>query len=483
MYLKLDTQFNPFTYDEMVKPLLYYKQAYDAAEASYADLAQQTEAWKDAVNRENSPEAFEMYQRYSGDLNNIVDDFSRGMNARNRSQLLNMKRRYAQDIQPIANASAALKEANDLRVKAGPDAIFEVNGYNSLDDFLHGKVANNKYQSKDALTKKTAAITEAAMAQALQDPEFKKAMGDQFWQITQHTGGSYKDLMEAIQGNAVAQNKFAEIKAQMMRDAGYDSYDAIGQRNIEDAINTGLYAGLDKPVRSFQANADHMTPAQKASISLQRDQLALSAAGSGMTKVDGKWIYDPDKDPSLSKAIAVAALKAQGKNTLSQTLMKFAMPKNDISVDIKNPEKSEYFDSKNSDNKEYLKGATINYAKLQEVKRDKNGTPIKVNNRTVPIYGELNATVAYKTAGKYKTLKEAIDARIKQEYPNANDKELDVIAKTYFTYIVDDNGNFRMIGKNISALNPAKIDFGNDSSDSSSSSSSEGYSTGVEPVD
>lgn len=55
MYLQLDTRFNPFTYDEMVKPLLYYKGAYDTVEAAYSDLAAQTEAWRNIANRDKSP--------------------------------------------------------------------------------------------------------------------------------------------------------------------------------------------------------------------------------------------------------------------------------------------------------------------------------------------------------------------------------------------------------------------------------------------
>lgn len=320
MYLQLDTRFNPFTYDEMVRPLQYYKQAYDEAEAAYSDLATQTEAWKDMVNRDNSPEAFEMYQRYSGDLSKAVDDFSQGMTSRNRRALLGLKRRYAQDITPIARASEAMKEANDLRAKAGPDAIFEVGEYNSLDQFLHGKTANNKYQSRDALTKKTAAMTEAAMASALQDPEFKKYMGDQFWLITQHTGGSYEDLMQAIANNPAAQNRFAEIKQRVMSDAGIDRYDAAGKQAIEDAINTGLYAGLDKPVRSFQANADHETPMQRKQYNLQASQLALSAASSGMVRDSkGNWIYDPTKDPAINRATAKNANKGDSGSGSSRT--------------------------------------------------------------------------------------------------------------------------------------------------------------------
>ena len=270
MYLKLDTKFNPFTYDEMVKPLLYYKQAYDEAEAAYSDLVAQTEAWKDIANRENSPEAFEMYQRYSGDLSRAVEDFSQGMNAKNRRALLGLKRRYAQDITPIARASEAMKEANALRTNAGPDAIFEVGEYNSLDSFLHGKTANNKYQSREALTKRAAAMTEAAMAEALKDPDFKKVMGDQFWMITQHTGGSYEDLVEAMKvgmaDNPIAQNKFSEIRQSLMQKAGIQNYDAVGQQAIIDAIDTGLYAGLDKPTRQFSANQGFLNPLQQEEL-------------------------------------------------------------------------------------------------------------------------------------------------------------------------------------------------------------------------
>ena len=302
MQLVIDSKFRPFSYDELVKPLTQYKEAYDKVEAQYSDLVSQTEQWKDIANRTKSPEAYAMYSKYANDLNNIVDDFSRGMTLQNRSQLMSMKRRYASEILPIARASEAMKEANDLRVKSGPDSIFEVGEYNSLDQFLHGKTANNRSQSRDALTKRTAAMTEAVMASAMKDPEFKKFLGDQYWMLTQHTGGSYADLKAAIANNPQAQNRFAEIKAQVMKEAGYDRYDAMGKQAIESAINTGLYAGLDKPVRSFQANQNFMSDYQKANLQLAKNadaraerQLALSAAGAGLVynRSTRKWERDP----------------------------------------------------------------------------------------------------------------------------------------------------------------------------------------------
>lgn len=260
MYLSLNTRYNPFTYDELIKPLMDYKKAYDEVEEAYSNLSQQTEAFKDEVNKANSPDAYIMYKQYSDALNEVVDDFSKGMTAANRAKLLTMKKDYAKNIVPIAKASEARKEANALRDKLGPDAIFEVNRYTSLDDFLGGKIANNRYQSASAITKKTAAIAEAAMKEALQDPEFIKVLGDQQYMLTQHTGGSYEDLVAAIANNPAAQNRFAEIKRQIMDEVGYNNYDIYGKAAIESAVNTGLYAGLDKPIRQFEANKGYITP-------------------------------------------------------------------------------------------------------------------------------------------------------------------------------------------------------------------------------
>ena len=260
MYLKIDTQFNPLTYEELVKPIVDYEKAYKEVEDAYSTLAEQTDAFSNIINQSNSPDAYNMYKEYSDALNTAIDDFSQGMTIGNRAKLLKMKRDYAKNILPIAAASEAMKEANNIRYKAGPDAIFEVSSYDSLDDFLGGKVANNRYQSASAITAKTAAMTEAVMKEALKDPDFKKVMNNQQYMITQHNGGSYEDLMAAIANNPVAQNKFVEIKQQIMKDSGYNNFDIYGKAAIESAINAGLYAGLDKPVRQFEANRNHLTP-------------------------------------------------------------------------------------------------------------------------------------------------------------------------------------------------------------------------------
>lgn len=312
MYLKLDTEFKPFTYDEMVKPLLYYKEAYDKTEAEYSNLVQMTEKWADIANREKSPEAYEMYNRYSAALNNVVDDFSKGMTSSNRRALLGMKRDYSKNIEPIVKASEAMKEANALRDSKGPDAIFEVDRYESLDSFLHGQTANNRYQSREYLTKKAAAMSEAAMKEALKDPEFKKAMGDQYWQIVQHTGGSYEELVEAMKlamaDNPIAGNRFSEIRQKLLKESGYENYGERGKRAIVDAIDLGLYAGLDKPATTFQGNQGYLNPLQRKQMSLMGQSSGGGGGGRGgrggySWKSGKKGSKDSDDDDGLAYAV------------------------------------------------------------------------------------------------------------------------------------------------------------------------------------
>ena len=80
MQLVIDSKFRPFSYDELIKPLVQYKETYDKVEADYSNLAAQTEQWKDIANQTQSPEAYAMYSKYANDLNKVVDDFSKGMN-------------------------------------------------------------------------------------------------------------------------------------------------------------------------------------------------------------------------------------------------------------------------------------------------------------------------------------------------------------------------------------------------------------------
>lgn len=294
MAITLNTTFRPFTYDEMIKPLMQLKESYDKDVADYTTLSAQAEQWKDEANQAQNPEAYEMYRKYAEDFNKSFEDLlNNGMSAKNKSDLTKLKRRYTSEIAPIAKAAAAMKEANDLRVKAGPDAIFEVGNYNSLDNFLHGKTANNAYISKEALLKRTAMETEAAMNSAMNNVEFRKVLGNQYWEMLQHNGGSYEDLRQAIANNPAAQSIFSDIKRKVLQDIGYARYDTRGRQAIEEAVNAGLYAGLDKPTRSFQANQGYLNPLQAENLRQSREEFKWKQEAREPMAIGDNEFIDP----------------------------------------------------------------------------------------------------------------------------------------------------------------------------------------------
>lgn len=277
MNLNLDTTFNPLTYDELIKPIIAYGKAYKEVEDAYSTLAEQSESFKDEVNKDVNREAFELYNKYSTDLNAAIEDFSKGMTSTNRRKLLEMKRRYAGEIVPIAKASIALKEANAFRDKAGPDAIFEIDRYNSLDDFLHGKVANNKYTTISQIASRAKEKAEAVAATT--------------YNTLINNGVSPQKALAIMQDpNSQA---FKGIYDSELEAVGADNYDDNGKSKINNAISTGINSALDKLVER-----EVMTAAQRdasarawAQLRLNQEKYEIELLEKGYTKdAKGNWV-------------------------------------------------------------------------------------------------------------------------------------------------------------------------------------------------
>lgn len=207
MQLVIDSKFRPFSYDELIKPLMQYKEAYDKVEADYSNLAAQTEQWKDIANQTQSPEAYAMYSKYANDLNNIVDDFSKGMTLQNRSQLLTMKRRYASDIKPIENAANRRKELADEQRKINaqdPTRIWQHKASEmSLDEFIKNPSADYGQSISGATLTAQVAAGAAALAKEFRDnPErMKKLVGGDYYEYIKQRGFSSKAVLAAVMDN------------------------------------------------------------------------------------------------------------------------------------------------------------------------------------------------------------------------------------------------------------------------------------------
>lgn len=267
MYITINSEFKPFTYDELTKPLRDYTEAYNKVEEQYATLAQQTESWKNIATQENSPEAYAMYKKYSDELNAVVEDFSRGMTIQNRSRLSGLKSRYASEITPIANAYNAMQAANKYRddVRArDASAVFVKNRYSSIDDFLNGETADNNYisgsQIEASILGKTYAKANEAFTELTKDGR-----------VNADTAARLVMSGQSFNINDVIDEELEAV--------GADRFDPESRQMLEAYIASGVEKGfgsfIDKQTLTAQQREDIRL--REASIATQRAATAESA--------------------------------------------------------------------------------------------------------------------------------------------------------------------------------------------------------------
>ena len=281
MYITINSEFKPFTYDELTKPLQDYTEAYNKVEEQYATLAQQTEAWKNIATQENSPEAYAMYKKYSDELNAVVEDFSRGMTIQNRGKLTGLKSRYASEITPIANAYNAMQAANkyrdDVRAKDST-AVFIKNRYSSIDDFLNGETADNNYisgsQIEASILGKTYAKANEAFTELTKDGK-----------VNADTAARLVMSGQSFNINDVINEELEAV--------GADRFDPESRQMLEAYIASGVERGfgsfIDKQI---------LTAQQREDIRLRERSIAVQGA-----------------DKAESRRQFNARMKSEGRNS------------------------------------------------------------------------------------------------------------------------------------------------------------------------
>lgn len=139
------TNFRPFSYQEMLAPVMMATQAHQAVEEAYSELDSQANAIGSLANETNDPVTYQRYKAYESALRTQADALAKnGLTPGSRQSLLDLKGRYAKDITPIQNAITRRRELADEQRKAllqNPTLMFQrdmnsMSYESSLDRFL-----------------------------------------------------------------------------------------------------------------------------------------------------------------------------------------------------------------------------------------------------------------------------------------------------------------------------------------------------------
>lgn len=269
-YLTVNTQFNPYTLEEMLVPYQMYGEEYRRREDlqnQYSDAADVLGAYLDM---ERDKEAYAAYNAYKNALDAAATDLStNGLSAANRKSLNNLRRRYNTEITPIYAAIESrqnyIKDYDTLKAK-DPTLLSSINpSAVSVDAFLNGRTPERLDVYGSQIYSRMEAQAKAASQRMQYDPQFFKAMGDQYWAIKQRKGFNSYDTQRFLQDMMSIPELGTMIDSVMQSTGAYNLPEAERNKAFQYAVE-GTLAGMTGDVNyGFQDNkAWSTTPASES---------------------------------------------------------------------------------------------------------------------------------------------------------------------------------------------------------------------------
>lgn len=261
--------FEPFSYQDMLNPVLTATQAHQDLENKYDELSTKADIWEGIANEQTDPVAYKQYKKYADDLHSQIDQLAReGLNSINRKELLNMKTRYSKEIIPIENAYTLrqkdIEEQRQAHLKDPTTRFSREASTTSLDKYLENPQLSYESFSGAMLTKRVADAVKnyadsivRSSGWSLTGPE------GQLLERIQQYGLTGEDI-QVIRNNPKA---FPEI-TQLINDVVNST--KVNNWNNQDALDyayssayEGLYAGLGKRTIDVRENKEYLNPYER----------------------------------------------------------------------------------------------------------------------------------------------------------------------------------------------------------------------------
>lgn len=280
-YRKSGVKFSPFTYEQMLAPIVEIQKVHDELEKNYGALKVEAAQWQNKADREKDPVAHAQYSRFAADLNNQAQLLSSsGVTPLLKRGIYDMAGRYAAEIQPIEEAykrRVLLADEQRKLEQQDPTRLFQRQADQmSLDEFLRNPQADYGNSVSGALLTAQVAQAAEALSKEARDSEegrgkLKKLVLPYQYEYIKQQGFKREDILQAIARNPNASKILTGLVDQVIGSsgvldwgdpstiqkaywyAGQGLYKAIGQTTSQ--IVTDSYSMQDALARKAAARA------------------------------------------------------------------------------------------------------------------------------------------------------------------------------------------------------------------------------------
>lgn len=137
-YLTINSQFNPISFDERIKPLVMYKTEYEKQQAELDNLTESTQSLADLSNSRLDSEAYRKYADYKNALSNAMDNLINNGKLDYRA-IAQLRRNYQQNLAPLEKKLSRRNELVREQAKNyTPTTMYDIDfsnvGLDSIDD-------------------------------------------------------------------------------------------------------------------------------------------------------------------------------------------------------------------------------------------------------------------------------------------------------------------------------------------------------------
>ena len=249
--LVINSQFKPFSYQEMLAPTLMATQAHQELENQYGELATKASVWEEMANEQTDPYAYKMYKTYANDLEAQAGQLAReGLNAASRRDMFNMKARYSKEITPIEQAYATRQKQAEQQQQAllqDPTLMLSRRASTtSLDDYIRNpQLAYEAYSGK--LITAQAAQAASALAKEMQEKprKWRSILGNSYYESMMQKGFSSKAVLQAIQDKPNAAPQLTKIVEDAINSSGVRNWgDQATIARAIDYAKQGLWSAV-----------------------------------------------------------------------------------------------------------------------------------------------------------------------------------------------------------------------------------------------
>lgn len=218
--LVINSQFHPFSYQELLQPALMATEAQHNLEDQYADLESKASIWEGMANAQTDPRTYKRYKDYADELQAAANDLADyGLTPSSRQKLANMRARYSSQILPIQNAyQTRLEQAKEQRQALNQDPTLMLSrraATTSLDDYMDNPMLDYQSYSGALLTQQVAQMADKLKGELT---SYGTKPLDKFTNLfLQKHGLSSKEVLNAI--NNPKASSSARILNAMVNDA------------------------------------------------------------------------------------------------------------------------------------------------------------------------------------------------------------------------------------------------------------------------